>query len=395
MAPVSESDQPPVAGWSLVEGGALYRAARACGLPPGVRGLRRLGFILALIAWLPLLLFTAIEGVLTGGTEIPFLSSAGTHTRFLLAIPLFFVAESLFGPRIEEVLRKIVDAGIVRRDERPAFTAELQRMRRWSSAWLPDILLFILSFGAISLGLRTDLPLPLTTWREWPADGLTMAGWWNNIVSLPLFQFLLLRWTFRLLLWARVLWRVARLNLRLMPTHPDLAGGLGGLGVAHVDLVPLAVATNAVFAATLAEQIRFGGHSLEAFSLMMAGAVAGQTLLLVAPLLFFIPQLLEVKQRGLLEYGAMAAVYVRAFDRKWLGADPPRGDHMLGSADLQSLADLGGSFQTIGSMRVLPMALRQLVVIAVASALPFAPLAVLVVPLNEIVVRIFRSVAGV
>ena len=58
---------------------------------------------------------------------------------------------------------------------------------------------------------------------------LSMAGWWHALVSVPMFQFLLLRWYFRVFIWARFLWRMSRINLKLVPTHPDRVGGLGFL----------------------------------------------------------------------------------------------------------------------------------------------------------------------
>ena len=48
-------------------------------------------------------------------------------------------------------------------------------------------------------------------------------------MSLPIFQFLLCRWYFRLFIWARFLWQVSRIDLSLVPTHPDRVGGLGFL----------------------------------------------------------------------------------------------------------------------------------------------------------------------
>lgn len=68
---------------------------------------------------------------------------------------------------------------------------------------------------------------------------LSMAGYWLAYVSLPLYQFLLLRWLFRILVWPRFLWQVSRLNLHLVPTHPDRAGGLGFLAQSAAAFMPL------------------------------------------------------------------------------------------------------------------------------------------------------------
>ena len=202
----------------------------------------------------------------------------------------------------------------------------------------------LLTIGLIWAGLRTDLPLGVSTWRTTSGGGLTLAGWWYSLVSIPVFQFLLWRWCWRLLIWSRLLWSLARLDLQLIPTHPDRAGGLGVLGVAHVDLAPLSFGASAVLSASYAEQMIFAGVPPAAFAISLAAAVIGSTLTLVAPLMFFSPRLIDVKQRALLEYGTLAANYTRAFAGKWLGADARRDEHLLGTPDLQSLADLGSSF---------------------------------------------------
>ena len=70
-----------------------------------------------------------------------------------------------------------------------------------------------------------------TTWHVVPTDAgkLSYAGWWFVLISAPLFRLLLLRWLWRIVLWAIFISRVTHLHLRLVPTHPDLAAGLGFL----------------------------------------------------------------------------------------------------------------------------------------------------------------------
>lgn len=68
-------------------------------------------------------------------------------------------------------------------------------------------------------------------------------------------------------------------------------------------------------------------------------------IILLAPLLVFSPKLLMTKRRGLLEYSALANEYTQSFDRKWIRKENPEGELLLGSADIQSLADLGNSFE--------------------------------------------------
>jgi hypothetical protein len=375
--------------FSLVAGGPLYRLARRWGLPDGPAGLIRLGQALALFTWLPLL---ALAPLGRDDTAISFLHSLGTHARLLVAIPLFFVAEAAFDTRSRQLIRSIVASRVVRADQLQALSAALQRAVRWRDTWVLEAAVAVIALLFIVEGPRQDLPLAVSTWRT-TADGhLTPAGWWYSVASFPVFQFLLCRWLARILIWSQLLWRINSLDLQLIPTHPDLAGGLGGFGVAHVTLAPLSVGISTMLVATFTEEILYGGADVSRFALPVAGAVFVTVLLIVTPLLTFTPRLIRLRQEGLLEYGTLAAGYVRAFDDKWIRHRVQQREPLLGSADLQSLADLANSFNVISNMRVVPISLVQVLMLVAAAALPSLPLALFVVPLDELVLKL---VAGV
>jgi hypothetical protein len=375
--------------FSLVAGGPLYRLARRWGLPDGPAGLIRLGQALALFTWLPLL---ALAPLGRDDTAISFLHSLGTHARLLVAIPLFFVAEAAFDTRSRQLIRSIVASRVVRADQLQALSAALQRAVRWRDTWVLEAAVAVIALLFIVEGPRQDLPLAVSTWRT-TADGhLTPAGWWYSVASFPVFQFLLCRWLARILIWSQLLWRINSLDLQLIPTHPDLAGGLGGFGVAHVTLAPLSVGISTMLVATFTEEVLYGGADVSRFALPVAGAVFVTVLLIVTPLLTFTPRLIRLRQEGLLEYGTLAAGYVRAFDDKWIRHRVQQREPLLGSADLQSLADLANSFNVISNMRVVPISLVQVSMLVAAAALPSLPLALFVVPLDELVLKL---VAGV
>ena len=377
------------------EGGLLYSVARALGLVPGPGGLVRVGLAIGLFTWVPLLALAIIDRTLLSGPTIAVRYSFGTHARLMLAIPLFFFAESLFTGRISEILRRMLEAQLVAPRDLPRFAKAWRQTHKWWDSWLVEAVLAAITVVSIYAGLRTDLPTGVETWRT-TADGeLSLAGWWYTVVSLPFFQFLLWRWAWRLLIWGRLLWLISSLDLQLIPTHPDRAGGLGSLAIAHVDLSPLSFANSSMLAATFAEQIMFGGQTVRQFAEPAVSIVLGTTAVFIAPLFLFSRRLLEVRQRGLLEYGAFAAGYVRAFDAKWLRDGAPRDEPMLGSADLQSLADLGNSFGVIGEMRIVPIGQSQVLMLAASAAVPLLPLVLFIFPVNELIIRGLTSLIGI
>jgi hypothetical protein len=377
--------------FSLVEGGPLYRLARAAGLTGGAAGLIRIGLALSFFTWLPLAGLTLIPHAPQPASSVPFILSFGTHARLLVAIPLMFLAEAVFDVRIRQALRLIVESRLVPDRQRMAFNGILQEAARLRDAWHVETAVLVLTALFLLWGVRSDLSQAIPSWRTAVDGHRTGAGWWYGFVAIPVFQFLLWRWCARLLVWWYVLWGIGRLDLQLIPTHPDLAGGLGGFGVAHMALAPFGFSVCAILAGTFAEQIMFAGAQVQDYTLSLVGIVAGVTFILIAPLLRFTYQLLEVRQRGLIDYGALATRYVREFDAKWRRQEPPPEEPLLGSADVQSLADLSNSFDVISRMRYLPMSLRQLLILAAVTALPAAPLVLFVVPFHELIMRGLRT----
>jgi hypothetical protein len=98
----------------------------------------------------------------------------------------------------------------------------------------------------------------------------------------------------------------------------------------------------------------------------------------------FAPKIAEVKRTGLFEYGALAQRYVREFDVKWLRAGAPADEALVGSGDIQSLADLANSFEVVRTMRMAPVALQDIIRLAIAVLVPIVPLLLTMMPLEEL-----------
>jgi hypothetical protein len=107
-------------------------------------------------------------------------------------------------------------------------------------------------------------------------------------------------------------------------------------------------------------------------------------LFVLAPMLQFTPRLLEAKRHGMHQYGDLASKYVNAFETKWIRTGPPPGETLIGSADIQSLADLANSVEVIRTMRPTVFSLETLIRLVVVTVLPVSPLILTVIPLDEI-----------
>jgi hypothetical protein len=147
------------------------------------------------------------------------------------------------------------------------------------------------------------------------------------------------------------------------------------------------LAQSAVLAGVIGDRLLNEGMTLPPFYIEIASAVALLMAVMLAPLLFFIAKLAGAKREGTREYGLLAMRYVDEFRDKWMGERRPAGEPLAGSADIQSLADLAGAHDMLREMRVLPFSMRTIVTLATVVALPYLPLVLTMIPLEELVGR--------
>jgi hypothetical protein len=111
-------------------------------------------------------------------------------------------------------------------------------------------------------------------------------------------------------------------------------------------------------------------------------------------LFIFTPKLWACRVKGLSDYMQFASSYVSGFDRKWLGAQSAPAEPLLGTADLQSLADLSNSVSIVRNMRLLPVSRRMLAGFAIAALLPLPPLLLFKYPIAELSQKLFSRLIG-
>jgi hypothetical protein len=201
---------------------------------------------------------------------------------------------------------------------------------------------------------------------------------------MPFFWFLIMRWLWRLFLWFQFLGRVSKLDMQLFPTHPDEAGGLGFVGGAQRFFGIILFAFSLASSGVLARSIVYDHIPLASYAPAIATYVVVAIVMVVGPLMLFAGVLLETKRIGLLQYGTLATTYTGSFHQKWIKHHDPEREPLLGSSDIQSLADLGNSYGYIEKMKPLPVDFRTLLHLVVASLLPLTPLLLTVMPLKDV-----------
>ncbi|MBK9387561.1 MAG: hypothetical protein IPN34_22330 [Planctomycetes bacterium] len=387
---------PEVRDFSLVLGGPLYQLLRRARLGEHVDDhLLRRALVICGLAWLPLLVLAWIEGTLIGGVAIPFLADIETHVRFLVAVPLLVIAELLVHLRMRGIVAQFLERRLIAAGSMERFQQALKRAMALRNSTIAEVLL-VLAIVPVAIFVRGDLlALDASTWYAVASDDAgdtNLAGSWYWLISNPLLQFLALRWYFRIFVWMRFLWQVSRIELDLVPTHPDRNAGLGFLGASAFAIAPLLTAHGAALAGYVANRIFHEGAALPQYQLEVLCLVAVLTLVVIAPLCVFAPKILEAKRRGLREYGLFATQYLRDFDRRWLRTADHDGETMLGTADIQSLADLGNAYTVIREVRGIPFGRDTILVLVFATVAPIAPLLLTMIPFEELLTRLVSAI---
>lgn len=381
--------------FSLVLGGPLFQLFRRARLEGDhLELLYRRVVIITAIAWLPLLVLVMLAPANGPADRLSFFRDVEAHVRFLVALPVLIAAELIVHARLSPLVRRFVERRIVLPEDLPKLQDAVDSAMRLRNSAAAEVVLLV---GAYVFGLTLwshRVPIVQATWFAGP-DGrwaLTPAGYWYVFVSLPIVQFILLRWYLRFFIWFRFLWRVSRIPLNLIPSHPDKCGGLGFLGKSSYAFGPILFAQGALLAAVVASRVLDRGESLLSFKLQIGAVIAFFVVAILGPLTMFSARMAAVRRKGLTEYGLLAQRYVEGFHRKWVvGASAPPDD-LLGAADIQSLADLGNSYGLVRDMRLVPFGLDDITQLAAVTAAPFLPLLLTIWSPEELITRLINVI---
>jgi len=359
--------------------------------------LRRRVIVMVAVTWLPLLLLSMVEGHgWDGNVALPFLLDVEEHLRLLVALPLLIVAELVAHRRMRIVVRQFLGLGLIPDAARARFDSAVGSAMRLRNSGTAELMLIALVYGVGVLYIwRNYVALNVPSWYGVVLAGQlhpSLAGWWLGCVSLPIFQFLLLRWYFRLFIWARFLWQVSGIDLRLLPTHPDRCGGLGFLMFVRIAFAPLLLAQGVLLSGVIANRILFAGARLSDFKGDLIAIVMSMVLVVLAPLLVFSRKLEHVSRTGVSEYGILAQRYARQFDQKWLRGGASADEALLGSSDVQSLADMVSSFNVVNKMRWTPFSVRDVLQLSGVMLLPMLPLTLTMFSLPQLLEGLLKLV---
>jgi hypothetical protein len=381
---------------SLVQDDPPFRWQRRVGLiPRGGLGIGRRALFWTAFAWLPIAVWAWWAGRALpeqGQAAEPLLQHFGVHARLLLGIPLLILAEAVGQRIMHRLIPQFVRAGIVPPAEVPRFRAILARTARLRSATLPWVIMVGLAIAWAFTGSVVHRAHELL----WAAEGgavpsLGFGGWWYVYVGRPIFLVLLLGWLWRLILLALTLKRISKLDLLIVPTHPDRAGGLGFVERFPAAFGIVAFVMAMVIAGGWAHDAEFHALNVRSLAPMMGVALGVALVVYLSPYLAFAGPLARAKKQALLDYGALVARHGVGVRNKWILGDAKADDPLLSAPEIGPVADTIALYEAVQRMRPVPLGKSALLAIAVPVLIPFIGVLAIQIPLKELLQGLLKG----
>ena len=374
--------------FSLVEGGPFHSLLGRLGLLGEDRlPTWRTAFVLALLAWMPPAVLAIAQTILQADyAGWGLFKDQTVYTRYLVAIIAMVVTERAAEQRISLLINQFMKAHLLDAESREKYKAIVARADRRASLPLVEGILLVLALTWSWMSFYYISVISVGGWEESTRGGDTHLSWAGTVAELlsnPVFLFLVLRWFWRFLVWTALLLNISRLPLRLTAMHPDRSGGLGFLTLFPDIFTGFVFALSCVISSSLLKSMALMPVSSEFIWLVICGWVLLIILILFAPLLFFSTPMMRAREKALVEYGKLAQAHHHAFRAAWIKGRR-RPEEILGSPDPSSAADLNAIVQAVLDMRIVPLNLAAFLQVLIAAVIPFLVVVISQIPLAEL-----------
>jgi hypothetical protein len=377
---------------SVVRGDLLFRLQRRVGLvPAGGLGLVRRAVFWSLLAWLPIVLWALYVGrALPGVAGEPLLAHFGVHARFLVAVPLLILAEGPVHALTTRLLPQFVHSGVVPPAGVEPFRAAIAATARLRDATLPWAVMLgiVVAFASTSEMVHRSHEIE---WEGGPVGRPGFGALWYLYVARSIYLTLVLAWLWRVVLLAVLFWRIARLDLALVPTHPDRVGGLGFLERVPPLFAPVPLAIGCVVASRWAHDAVYHGLALPSLKVQMIAFVVLSVVLFLLPLAAFAGPLKRAKKQALLDYGALVGRHGRLVHERWIQGKPVGDEGLLAAPELGPVADTAAVYDAVKSMRTFLVGKATIVPLVAAAVAPMLAVLALQVPVKDLVLSLIKA----
>ncbi len=344
----------------------------------------RLAVCAVALAWIPTAILASLHGL---DTLRSFLTDCAAQSRLLVVIPLLILTEPALAERLVALAHKFREEGLVKEEDWPRFDTAIRSLERRGNTLIVQAVMMVLVYIFVASTIAIIAASPLMPWCFGPRGILTLSpsGSWYAVVSLPIILLVLLQWIWRQLRWFWFLVIVSRMDLQLIPAHPDRAGGLIFIEQCIWQYLPFCFAIGTIVAGGVANRVLYMRQSVSSFRYTPLAVIAIVVILCAGPLCVFWGTLRRTRRRGIFQYGALATSMGRQFEQQWLASpSSPRAD-ALKMSDFSATIDLYSIVSNVQQSKTVPIGVRSISRLAGAALAPAIPLALIVFPFDLIV----------
>lgn len=386
----SSSSADPV-DFIIVRNDLPIRWQRRIGLAPdNGLGVARRALFFAMFTWLPIVIWAALESrLLDRASGEPLLAHYGVHVRCLVAIPLLILAEGMALRVVRTIVAQFIENGLIIDSQRDRFVQIIKDTTDLRDKAFPWVIVFALTLLWL-IGVPNSIHEHELSWATLDA-GLGFGGWWFLYVVRPVFTILLLGWLWRIGLIFRLFYLFSKLDLALVPAHPDAMGGLGFLQKLPKAFVLVTLAMSAVLASRWIHDSLFHQIALETLKLPLLSFAVLWGLTVLAPLFVFSAKMISTRKKAMREYSALLSEHGRLVHRKWILGQNIGERDILDSPELGPSADIETIYAAVKNMRMIPIGKSCIMPIIVPIALPMIIVAATQIPLMTILTTLFKA----
>jgi hypothetical protein len=382
--------------FDLLRNDLLLRWQRKLRIAPaqGLGVVRRAVFF-ALLTWLPIMVWAVLNDRLVHATTgEPLLRHFGIHVRCLVAIPLFILAEAMAAGVLGKIVGQFRANDIISDEQQVAFADMLSGVARLRDSTLPWV-------GVIGLSLAWILGSPVASDAHelsWAAKGTEFGfgGWWFLYVAKPVFVVLLLGWFWRIGLVILLFQRIAKMELSLVPSHPDRCGGLGFLKKLPMALFLVTFAVSAIIASRWMHDVLYHGQTLMALKAPFAVFVVVWGVMMLSPLILFAPRLAAMKSAALLSYGRLIGTHGRLVHQRWIlgqnGSSLSAAGDILEAPELGPVTDISAIYDAVAKVTPLPIGKSSIMMVLLPIIIPMLFVISQQIPLRDLLLKLLQTV---
>jgi hypothetical protein len=375
----------------IVRNDLPIRWQRKIGLAPdNDLGVARRALFFALFTWLPLVIWAALESrLLDRASGEPLLVHYGVHVRCLVAIPLLILAEGMALRIVRVIVSQFLENGLIIDSQRDRFIQIVKDITQLRDKAFPWVIVFALTLLWL-IGVPDSLHAHELSWATFDS-GLGFGGWWFLYIVRPIFTILLLGWLWRIGLLFMLFYRISKLDLALVPAHPDRMGGLGFLEKLPKAFVLVTLAMSAVLASRWIHDSLYHHIALDTLKLPLLSFAILWGLIVLAPLYVFSAKMISTRKKAMRQYSALLAEHGRLIHRKWILGQKVGEQEILDSPELGPSADIETIYAAVKNMRKFPIGKSCIMPILVPIVLPMVIVASTQIPFMKILTTLFKA----